>query len=183
MKKLISLCSFALAFAAMPLLTSCGNDDDNDTTKPVISNLEPADHQKLQIGKAIHFGAEISDNESLKSYKIDIHNAFDGHSHSHTRAAEDGVAFTFTKTWTKDKEGDGGELLAGKRNAHLHHHEITIPTHINGKPVLAGHYHFVLYVVDEAGNETFASSEVELVNEEVEDNHDHDHDHDHNHSH
>ena len=148
---------------------SCGSDDDDD--KPTISNLEPTEGEKLQIGKGIHFEADIASNHGLKSYKIDIHNNFDGH--THTRGIEnDSVAYSFTKTWTTDKTD--GESLLGKKNTNLHHHEIIIPTmiEVNGKlePTKAGKYHFILYVVDQEGYETMQARNIVLTYDEINEN-------------
>lgn len=146
---------------------SCGSDDDDD--RPTISNLEPTEGEKLQIGKAVHFEADIASNNGLKSYKIDIHNNFDGHSHTKSISADtDSVAYSFTKTWTTDKTD--GESLFGKKNTTLHHHEIVIPTTIDGKPVKTGKYHFVLYVVDQDGYETLQARNIVLTYDEVDEN-------------
>ena len=66
---------------------SC-DKEDSDTTKPMIDLHEPAEGQALLIGseKGVHFEMDLSDDVMLKSYKIDIHNNFDHHSHGGTRA-------------------------------------------------------------------------------------------------
>lgn len=145
---------------------SCSSDDS--TQKPVISSLEPEEGELLQVGKNVHFEAEISAQSGLKSYKIDIHNNFDGH--THTKAVDDSVAYSFNKSWTTDKTG--GESLLGKKNTTLHHHEIVIPTSVDGKPVKSGKYHFVLYVLDQEGNETLQARNVVLTYNEVTHSHD-----------
>lgn len=152
-----------LLFAAVSFgLASC-SDDDNDNEKPVISDFEPEEGDLLQIGEAIHLEMDLSDNEKLASYKVDIHNNFDNHTHSTKASAEDSVAFSYSKVFTD---------IAGQKNAHVHHHDIVIPTELNGKPIRTGKYHFVVYCIDEAGNEALRSHNVILTYDEV----DHDHD-------
>ena len=79
--------------------TSCSNDNDGDTTPPAINLTAPAEGAVLKIGSDIHFDMELSDNEMLSSYKVEIHNNFDGHNHTKSLKAEDGTtAFAFQKT-------------------------------------------------------------------------------------
>lgn len=165
MKKLL------LPFLLLSLIVFSCDDDDSDTTKPQIANLEPEENEMFEIGVPIHFEADISDNEGLRSYKIDIHNNFDNHGHGQKLAANDNdsTAYSFTKVWMYDKEG--GFLLEGMKNAHLHHHEIIIPTQQNGKHIKPGRYHFVLYVVDMAGNETMQARNIVLTYDEVSNSH------------
>lgn len=167
MKKKILFTAAILAVGGL-FFTSCDSDDDKDTTKPVIENIEPENGDYLQIGEHVHFAAEISDNESLRSYKIDIHSNFDGHTHKALAESSDSVAFSFSKSWTTTETG--GESLLGKKNAHLHHHEIEIPkNNAEGRPYKTGNYHFSLFVVDEAGNESVIYRDVKLTYEEVAD--------------
>ena len=62
--------------------TSCSNDNEGDTTPPVINLTAPTEGAVLKIGSDIHFDMELSDNEMLSSYKVEIHNNFDGHNHT-----------------------------------------------------------------------------------------------------
>jgi hypothetical protein len=134
---------FAIVLAAVAAFSvSCSKDDDKDTTKPVIVLHEPADGDTLFIGHEVHLEVEISDNVKLKSYKVDIHSNFDGH--VHTKGANADVAWSFNKSWD----------ISGLKNTHIHHHEIIVPTHINGSPIAKGNYHFSVYATDEAGNES-----------------------------
>ena len=135
--------------------TSCGDDDDVDTEKPTISDFEPAEGDELKIGSAIHFEVDFADNVALASYKVDIHGNFDNHSHASTKATTDSVVFSFNRIWT---------TIAGQRNAHVHHEEIEIPAvdAATGLPYREGAYHFVIYCLDQAGNETVSSHNVTL---------------------
>jgi hypothetical protein len=127
-------------------MTSCKS---GDTTKPVINLIEPEEGDSLKPGSDVHFDIELSDNEMLGSYKVDIHSNFDGHEHAQQRvAAEDeSVPFAFSKSWD----------LSGKRNADIHHHEIIIPQN-----AAEGKYHLMVYCTDAAGNEAHIAVNVVL---------------------
>ncbi|MFV0586359.1 DUF4625 domain-containing protein [Bacteroides reticulotermitis] len=149
---LLAVCSFTFL--------SCDSDDDsNDTTKPLIDLLEPEEGQELKIGAetGVHFEMDLSDDVMLKSYKIEIHNNFDHHSHS--RAVDETVAFSFNKTYD----------LTGQKTAHVHHHDIIIPA--NATP---GDYHLMVYCTDAAGNETYVARNI-VLSLTADDDHDHDH--------
>lgn len=143
-----------------------------DDRKPVIDLKAPTDYAAFKPGSDIHFDAVLTDNFALKSYKINIHGAFDGHKHSVARAGEDAVVFE--KTWTEADFIKLGEIpIAGKKEAKLHHHHVVIPEKVDGKPIKEGHYHFMIYCTDEAGNETFVSREIEIRSDAEEHSHHH----------
>ena len=105
----------SLLVISVSLLTACGDSDNplSDTTKPVIDLKSPAEGGVLAIGSehGVHFEMDLSDDVMLKSYKIEIHNNFDHHSHD-TRTAETTVDFTFNKSYD----------VSEQRTAHIHHH-------------------------------------------------------------
>lgn len=138
------------------LFISCNNGDDGDTTPPVINLIEPAEGDTLKIGNTngVHLEMELSDNEMLSSYKVDIHNDFDGHTHSKSLKADETTVFSFQKSWD----------VSGKRNTTIHHHEIVIPA--NATP---GNYHLMVYCTDAAGNETYVARDIVLSYEGGED--------------
>ncbi|SBV95085.1 conserved exported hypothetical protein [uncultured Dysgonomonas sp.] len=141
--------------------TSCSNDNDGDTTPPVINLTAPTEGAVLKIGSDIHFDMELSDNEMLSSYKVEIHNNFDGHNHTKSLKAEDATtAFAFQKTWS----------VTGQKTAKMHHHEIIIPE--NATP---GNYHLMVYCTDAAGNESYVARNIVLSHDGEDDDHDHDH--------
>ena len=123
------------------LFTSCDSDNDGDTIPPVINLIAPAEGGTLKIGDehGVHLEMELSDNEMLSSYKVEIHNDFDGHTHTKSLKSEETTPFSFQKSWD----------VSGKKNATIHHHEIMIPE--NATP---GNYHLMVYCTDAAGNET-----------------------------
>lgn len=123
---------------------SC-SDNDSDTTPPVIDLISPAEGAALLIGSDIHFSMELSDNEMLASYKVEIHSNFDGH--QHTRVDGETTPFDYRNTWS----------VAGQKNASVHHHEIVIPD--NATP---GDYHLLVYCADAAGNEANVARNIVL---------------------
>lgn len=126
MKKIFISCVALLSLS----LYSC--KDDSDTQKPTIVIEAPTSEAQFAPGTDIHFAAELSDNDELRSYKVDIHDA-SGHDHKSKASA----------AWSLQKEFN----IAGKRNYHAHEH-FDIPA--DTKP---GKYHFVVYCTDKSGNE------------------------------
>lgn len=155
MKKyiLFSIISLALTLT----FASCDKDDDDnvDTTKPVIELEEPENGDELLIGADIHFECDFSDNEALGSYMIEIHSNFDGHSHKAktTRGEE---PFFFKKSYD----------ISGLRNTHVHHHDVVIPE--NAAP---GNYHMVVYCTDAAGNQSLVARDIILSHDADEHHH------------
>lgn len=158
----------AICLTALSLLSSC-QKKMQDNERPVVNLIEPEEGAKLKIGDdhGVHFEMELKDNVMLKSYKLEIHNNFDGHSHA-TKSLRHGdeKPFFFQKEYS----------LAGHREAKIHHHDIVIPD-----GVAEGKYHLMVQVLDEAGNETTVARNIELS--ESAEGHHHHHDHDHAHSH
>lgn len=144
-----------LLFISIFITPSC-EKHDADTEKPVITISGPKENDTLYIGSGVHFEADFSDNIALKSYKIDIHNNFDGHSHK-SILTDDSIAFSFQKSWNFDE---------GLKNAHIHHHEIEIPNEIDNKPIKPGAYHFMVYCTDAAGNESWTAIAVKILKSE-----------------
>jgi len=76
-----------------------------------------------------------------------------------TRTATDSVAFE--KTWRESDFIALGETpIAGKEQARVAHQHIVIPASINGMPLREGHYHFIVYCTDQAGQESFVAQEI-----------------------
>lgn len=169
----------ALSIISLFMLGSCSSDSSVDTEKPVIILNAPEEGARLAVGTDIHFDMEVSDNVALGSYNIDIHDDFDGHNHAAESAFmlknsiqnidespdnDTRVPFVYNHTWTD---------ISGKRNDHVHHHEIVI-----AKDAKRGKYHFVVKVLDKAGNQSMEFRTIYIVDPE---DADHDHDHEHNH--
>lgn len=152
--------TFSLFLAAIALFLISCEEEAGDNTKPQIILIEPANDDTLAIGEDIHFEADFSDDVELRSYKIDIHSA-EGHEHKSTLEGE----FSYSHSW---------ELVSGIKETHQHHHEILIP-----EGVEEGKYHFMVYLLDRAGNESWVAIDVYLSADyhSDDDNHDHDDDH------
>jgi len=144
---------FPAVLLLIVLLFASSCEDDNDTQKPQIIVVSPEQNEVLNIGSEIHFDVDFSDNTELKSYKVDIHNNFEGHTHKRANSG-DTVAWSFQKSWSFD---------AGQKNAHVHHHEIEIPHDYNGMDISQGNYHFMIYCLDAAGNETWVAVPVKIM--------------------
>ena len=141
---------FFILIIAITALASCKKDDDNkkkDTAAPVIDKVlingkADMDHLHMHPGDEIELEIHFSDNEELKSAKIEIHHAGDGHSHR-TQAAP----FSYSTILE----------LSGKQ-AHKHL-DIHIPENATD-----GDYHLTIQAIDASGNEStlyFAEFEVE----------------------
>lgn len=160
-----------VSFIALAGITLVSCEKDVDSVKPDIKLIAPEEDEAIKPGNEVHFDVEFSDNEALGSYKVNIHSNFDGHTHAVARAAsanESGL----NKTW-EEKEfiAKGDEAIRGKKNAKIHHHHITIPTEIGGKPIKEGHYHFIVYCTDAAGNESFVAREIAITSSAEERDH------------
>ena len=137
---------------------SCG-DVGYDSTPPVINLIEPEDGAILKIGSSIHFDMELSDNEMLFSYKVEIHNAFDGHEHTKSLKAQDGTTpFAFQKSWD----------VSGQKNAKIHHHEIVIP-----QDATPGNYHLMVYCTNAARIESYIARKIVLSHDGEDGEHEH----------
>lgn len=142
----------ALLLASLTLsIASCKKHENKDTEKPTITIAEPEEGEYVLVGKSMHLEMDLSDNEALASYKINVHNASDGHSHGATRQGGSG-----SKPFFYEKVH---EEIAGQRNAHVHTHEVVIPADAK-----LGKYHLMVYCTDKAGNETYRAIGIELTN-------------------
>lgn len=130
-----------LFFSGVLLLlffAACTKDDDTvpeDRTPPTVREVTLNDLTEnilVEPGSNMHFDAVFEDNERLGQYKIDIHNAFDDHTHG--RLAQ--TPFEFSQTY---------DLIGRTQTVH---EDITIP-----EDATPGLYHFTLQFFDAAGNE------------------------------
>ena len=155
MKSIISKIKLVLSLLLIVIVSSCDDDNEIDVVKPVINLIEPENEDILLTGEEVHFEMELSDDIMLGSYKVEIHNNFNGHDHSNfnnhnlyilnqsnqiTRSESERDPFAYNRSWD----------LSGKKNVHIHHHEIVIP-----KDAATGEYHLIVYCTDAAGNESY----------------------------
>jgi hypothetical protein len=163
--------AYGLSILLGTAMISCSSDDDapRDSVAPIITLNEPFEDEIIAPGGEVHFDADFTDNEALQSYKIDIHYAGDGHSHRPITFDEDhdhGEEWAFEIT---------GMISGTSANAHMH---IDVPTMIehDGEmhPIKKGAYHFSVFALDAAGNQSLVVRDIFI------EDHDHDHDHDQN---
>jgi hypothetical protein len=161
--------SILLLLAAVTAFSGC-ESDDIDTRKPQIVLSEPAEEEAYAPGSAIHFVVTLSDNVALASYKVNIHGAFDGHTHSAVQPsltrATDAEPHPFERTWMESEFISlGEEPIAGKQQVTINHMLMLIPDSIEGRPVKEGYYHLTVYCTDSSGQESFIAREVEITHE------------------
>lgn len=134
---------FGLMAMGLLIFSSCSKEE-KDKEAPSITLTEPEEGEQyyIQSGDSveIHFNATFTDNEALKSYKVDIHNA-EGHSHKAILSYDTIVMGTLSGT-----------------QYFIHEHIIAHPFHVSD----TGHYHLVVYALDEAGNEQMQYREIHI---------------------
>jgi hypothetical protein len=107
-----------------------------DTTKPVISLVDPATGKTIILGTALHLQMDLSDNVELKSYKVVISKSLKGVTTSD---------WAFSQTW---------QIPSGKKTLAVNHNEIAVPTTFTGgNGVTTGNYDMLITCTDTAGNE------------------------------
>lgn len=155
---------YLFSLTATIFLTSCSNDDDTviDTIAPVIAISEPHDEDEFEPGASIHFNALFTDNVALASYKIEIHEDFDSHTHGATKQSK-----SQDNPWSYDKVFT---IQAGQKSFTADH-QILIPELINGNPISEGAYHLGVFVTDAAGNEAQAFLEIHIEDDHEGDDH------------
>lgn len=120
--------------------SSCKKDVDDEV--PVIAEFT-VESKTVAAGSEIHADVVFTDNEALKSYKIDIHDAFDGHGHGKT-----GTPWSYQETFE----------ISGKE--FTEHKHIDVPV-----DAASGPYHFTIYVLDAEGNQSdFAEVDLMITN-------------------
>lgn len=135
MKKYFNISLLALSTAL--ILPSCDKEDtDEDNVKPEIVSVTINNKTQdivANTNSQISFDASLSDNEALGSFKIDIHDIFDDHSHG----KRNGI------NWAETKIID---LSSGKQETI--NTTMSVPT-----DAIAGPYHAVFRLLDVEGNE------------------------------
>lgn len=128
------------------LFTACSSDDDNalDNEVPTITINVPQQEQHFDLGGKIMLNIELEDNIALSAYRLNIHQASDGHTH--------GVV-TMNEAW----EYNENTTLENSPQSFLVEDEINIPADI-----AEGDYHFGIIVLDNSGNQTEAYLDIEV---------------------
>lgn len=122
-------------------LFSCASDNE----KPVIVINEPVENELFNVGDEIHVDFNITDNDELNQFKIDIHGNQDGHSHGKLNAV-----FPAFDTIIIDN------ITGNSINRHIH---IDIPDGI-----WPGPYHIIVYATDKGGNEAMEMKDIKIQN-------------------
>ncbi|MFI3280818.1 MAG: DUF4625 domain-containing protein [Rikenellaceae bacterium] len=173
---------FAVATLLISTSTFVSCDKDGDTTKPVIELSEPEDGEEFLPGSEICVEMDLSDDTALASFKINVHNAFDGHSHDtdsdddsdadHDHDTDENYntdtenAFYYNKTSEELlSEGVIDNDVSGLRNSHQHIH-VEIP-----ETAAYGDYHLMIYCYDTSGNESYVARSIAITADAEE--HDH----------
>lgn len=144
MKKIINLSFALLSFVS---IVACSDSEDADTTKPTVTIISPTDHQEIAPGTTLNFKAALADNVGLKSYKIEIHSAEDGHEHKAKKEGED-----FEYHITNDVPNSAKNFEVNQA--------ISIPTNVAEE-----HYHVGITVIDVNGNQNQQFVEVFIGHE------------------
>lgn len=139
---------FFLALFTTFIITSCSSDDDGgtDTVPPTIAIIEPHDDDVFAPGDFIEIEIEFTDNVALASYKIDIHYSGDGHSHDLMGGFQ----------WEYEESG----TLSGTSQTVTT--SVQIPEFLGDIAIEEGAYHFGVYCLDAAGNETVVWQMIEV---------------------
>jgi hypothetical protein len=148
-----------IAFTTGLFFTSC--EKDEDTQKPLITDLEVGHTDTIYVGEGIHLEFYISDNDVFDYYRIKIHaKKEEGHEH---KSSIEYVHWDFDSTFTEinGKRGKADEPFL------VHHHRIMVPENAE-----LGAYYFHLSVADKSGNLAETEKEIVVV---VEDDEHHDH--------
>ncbi len=132
---------YTMLIAISGVLASCASD----TEKPVVTIHEPANSEIIEVGTEIHLDFNITDNDALKQFKIDIHGAHDGHTHGKLSA----ILPPFDTIIVENISGTAVDR-------HIH---IDVPS--NAWP---GPYHVMVYATDQSGNEGKAEVDITIRN-------------------
>lgn len=134
------------------LTTACNKDDDkpaapgNETERPVLARVTPSGTtMNVAAGDPITFTVRVTDNAGLSQVRVNVHNAFDGHTH---------------KTSTVDTLYHNViHQMGGKRDTTI---TFSIPTATTNQP---GMYHVLVYAIDVNGNNAqFLQYDLTLTN-------------------
>jgi hypothetical protein len=121
------------ALVMLAIFSSCSAD--KDTEKPTIQIISPVNESEFEIGDNISIQFTFTDNEALKSYKIDIHEN-DGHTHEPRPNNANGTPFEYEMV----------ENISGRTFSK------TVVVTIPADTELA-EYHLGIFAIDAAGNE------------------------------
>lgn len=134
------------------LSTACKKDDDkpaaaaNETQAPVATRVSPTGTtMNVAAGDPITFSVRVTDNAGLSQVRVNVHNAFDGHTHKTSN-----VDTLFHNTIHQ---------MGGKTDSTI---TFSISTATTNQP---GMYHVLVYAIDVNGNNAqFLQYDLTLTN-------------------
>lgn len=129
------------------LFVSC-DDDNTDNSKPTI-DISKSEFQNCTVvtkGVPFTFTAEVSDNEALGSYSIDIHHNFDLHTHSTEAEVVECEAGEKQEATRPYKLIPVSKVIPNSPKTYIITETFTIPEEFQ-----SGNYHFMIKVVDKSG--------------------------------
>ncbi|QQS30203.1 MAG: DUF4625 domain-containing protein [Sphingobacteriales bacterium] len=144
MKKMFS---FLVLLGILSIVAvSCTKDQDTEAPEISGSKINGLDENiEIGAGTEMVITATFTDNEGLQQFKIDIHDAFDGHAHGKT---EDYTMFSYQQVYSIS-----GTMAQETQS-------IAVPENAT-----AGPYHCVLTAIDAKGNESdFVELDLILTN-------------------
>jgi len=140
---------------------ACSSDDDNgdaSTTPPQIIPAEGRDAIRPQPGEVraatsthMHVRFKVTDPDGVQQARVDIHHAFDGHSHGRGATSSDFAHLDYQKIY----EGNGRDEINIDDNFEDVYWEGNRADDLfGGRNVLAGPYDFAVDATDVLGNQT-----------------------------
>ncbi|WP_246296568.1 DUF4625 domain-containing protein [Winogradskyella vidalii] len=143
------------------LVTSCSSDDssDIDEQRPTITiNYDggfPQACEQLVKGETYIFRAQVSDNQALASYSLDLHHNFDHHTHDDqdVYCETDPIKVAVNPLMYIENFNIEDGLTTYEINI-----EITIPNDVD-----TGDYHCAYSVTDETGWQSRTSVDIKIV--------------------
>ncbi len=148
-----------MLMAVFFIMAACDKKDDStDKTPPTIGGdptwVNPVDCSVYHRGENLLVRYELSDNEELGSYEIEIHNNFQPHTHSAVTAHCQHEANTATVyPWAIN---ESFEIPAGQKTFSINK-TYTIPDDRD-----EGDYHLEIRVTDRAGWTTEKSIDIKI---------------------
>lgn len=141
MKKMISF--FSILIVLSMVVVSCTKDQDTEAPEVTAFKINGQDHDvEVAAGSDMTVMVTFTDNEALQQWKVDIHDAFDGHGHGKTT---DFTKFSLQQVFPIS--GTDAPITQA----------IAIPANTT-----AGPYHCIIRAIDAKGNES-AFVEIDLI--------------------
>ncbi|MCV6630516.1 MAG: DUF4625 domain-containing protein [Flavobacteriaceae bacterium] len=159
MKKNI-IFKYMLVISALVVASCSSSDDTTDTQKPTVSiqyaNGFPKACAEVKRGDSYTFRAQLTDNDALAAYSIDIHHNFDHHTHDDQQGNcnfhADKVAvndFQFIKNF---------QINTTDAKSYEIQQRITIPADAD-----TGDYHCQFSVTDKTGWQSITSVDFKII--------------------